>query len=179
MQETLKTAKQLFAGISYAIENLQIAKAESHLLELNAKTADPALWQDQTRAQALMKEQSDLEQKVQKWRVIESSAKDIVELAESEDESLLKDLDKQLSKLQKTFAKYKTDLLFSGPFDDHQAIVSIHAGAGGTDAKYWAQMLHRMYVRYVEKEGVKVNKIDESVGERSGQKSTTIRGKFP
>lgn len=179
MQETLKTAKQLFAGISYAIENLQIAKAESHLLELNAKTADPALWQDQTRAQALMKEQSDLEQKVQKWRVIESSAKDIVELAESEDESLLKDLDKQLSKLQKTFAKYKTDLLFSGPFDDHQAIVSIHAGAGGTDAQDWAQMLHRMYVRYVEKEGGKVTQIDESVGEEAGLKSSTFEVDIP
>ena len=179
MHELLKSAQELLAGIENAIKQLNITDLESQLVELREKTADPELWQDRSNAQALMKQQSGLEQRVGTWRGLESATKDIVELAESGDESLLNDLQKQLEQCQKNFSKLKTELLFAGAFDDHSAIVSIHAGAGGTDAQDWAQMLHRMYVRYAEKENGKVTQIDESLGEEAGLKSSTFEVDLP
>ncbi len=65
--------------------------------------------------------------------------------------------------------------LFNGPFDDHDAILSIHAGAGGTDAQDWAQMLLRMYVRWAEQNNFKVTTIEQSAGEEAGLKSVTLK----
>lgn len=166
-------------SINEAVESLNISGLESEFEKLSQKTADPKLWQDQSNAQALMKQQASIEQRVSTWRGIEQSVKDVVELAESGDESLHTDLAKQLSIYQKTFISLKTQLLFAGQFDDHAAIVSIHAGAGGTDAQDWAGMLHRMYVRYVEKQGGKVTQLDESTGEEAGLKSSTFEVDLP
>ncbi len=179
MQEILKTAQELLMSIEGAVKSLNISGLESELEKLRQKTADPNLWQDQSNAQALMKQQAGIEQRVSTWRGIEQSVKDVVELAESGDESLQADLTKQLSTYQKTFTSLKTELLFAGQFDDHSALVSIHAGAGGTDAQDWAGMLHRMYVRYVEKQGGKVTQLDESVGEEAGLKSSTFEVDLP
>lgn len=179
MLDLLKLAQILLKEIKDAIGRLDLSVLEARLAELKAETSSPDLWHDQSRAQSLMKQQSDLELRINKWRSIEQLVQDLVELAESGDESLKQDLEKQLLEYQSIFIEYKTELLFSGHFDDHQAIISIHAGAGGTDAQDWAQMLHRMYVRFVEKKGGKITQIDESPGEEAGLKSSTFEVDIP
>ena len=179
MQDLIRQANDLRAAIADAIERLHIDDLEAELKLLQAEVADPNLWQDQANAQALLKKQSGLEQRISAWRGIEQSVNDIIELAESGDESLLQDLTQQFDATQKHYTELKTELLFNGPFDDHVAIVSIHAGAGGTDAQDWAQMLHRMYVRFAEKEGGKVTQLEESAGEEAGLKSSTFEIDLP
>lgn len=179
MQDLIKQATELQVAIRDAIERLHIHELEQEITALNQQVADPNLWQDQANAQALMKKQSALQHRITSWRTIEQATKDIIELAESGDESLQTDLTKQLDDTTKKYTALKTELLFNGPFDDHVALVSIHAGAGGTDAQDWAGMLHRMYVRFAEKEGGKVTQLDESTGEEAGLKSSTFEIDLP
>jgi peptide chain release factor 2 len=87
---------------------------------------------------------------------------------------LKEDLADELLKLQKQYKELKKDLRFQGPFDDHQVILSIYAGAGGTDAQDWAQTLLRMYVRWADSQNLKVQTIDQTSGEEAGIKSVTL-----
>jgi len=91
-----------------------------------------------------------------------------------DDTSVRSDLEAQAKHLEITFGKLKKELQFSGPYDDAEAILALHAGAGGTDAQDWTQMLLRMYVRWAEKQGYKVDTLEQSAGEEAGLKSTTI-----
>jgi peptide chain release factor 2 len=172
--EIQKQAEELARSITDAVRRLRIRDLEIHLEELQEQTADPKLWEEQNRAQALMKEQSALETRIKPWRDLEESVKEILELLGLNDISLEADLTKQLVQTQKQFDIQKAELLFKGPFDSRSAIVSIHAGAGGTDAQDWAQMLLRMYVRYAEKASFSVATIDQSEGEEAGIKSVTF-----
>jgi peptide chain release factor 2 len=102
-----------------------------------------------------------------------------VELSAMGDSSLADELLKQLQSARAQFDTLKEELKFNGPYDDHDTIVSIHAGAGGTDAQDWASMLLRMYVRYAEKESWSVVTVDESPGEEAGIKSVTLEVSGP
>lgn len=179
MQELLKQASELQSAIRDALKAIGIDTLETELKKVTEQVSDPALWQDQANAQKLMKQQSSLQTRIKTWRDIEQATSDIFELAKSGDTSLEKDLKTQLTITQAKYYKLKKELLFSGAFDDHAAIVSIHAGAGGTDAQDWAQMLHRMYVRFTEKEGGTVTQIEESAGEEAGLKSSTFEVDLP
>jgi peptide chain release factor 2 len=99
--------------------------------------------------------------------------RDILELAKLRDTEIQADLSEQLKAAEHKFDKLKGDLKFNGQYDDHDAILSIYAGAGGTDAQDWAQMLMRMYIRWAEKENVGITVIEESAGEEAGIKSVT------
>jgi peptide chain release factor 2 len=99
---------------------------------------------------------------------------DIAEFVASGDASLQAELAEQLAAVQKNYEAHKQDLLFDGRYDDHDAIVRLSAGVGGTDAQDWAQMLERMYVRAAEKLGMKADVLEESAGEEAGIKSATI-----
>ncbi len=173
-QDIAKTAEHLRKDIAAALEGIGIEKLERDLSELQQQTSDPDLWADQTRAQNLMKEQSALENRIKPWREMEQQVKDIQELFQLNDASLKSELQKQLDVVQKDFHSRKKELLYSGPYDDHNVIISIHAGAGGTDAQDWAQMLLRMYVRWAEQHNFTVTTIDQSAGEEAGLKSVTL-----
>lgn len=179
MDNLVKQADELTAAIEQALKKLDLAKLEAQLSKVQQQTADPNLWSDQTRAQALMKEQSTLEGRITPWRQLQSSVKDVQELLALNDASLEQDLNKQLKTAQTTFEELKTQLMFDGPYDDHDAIVSIHAGAGGTDAQDWAQMLLRMYVRWAEQQKFSVSTIEQSSGEEAGIKSVTFEVSGP
>lgn len=169
-----KQAGDLSQAIADAVLRLDIKSLEKNLLSLQQKTTDPDLWTDQSRAQRLMKQQSDLDSRISLWRQLEHSISDIMELLETNDASLVKDLTRQLNETQALFDRKKLELLFSGPYDNYGAIISIHAGAGGTDAQDWAQMLLRMYMRYCEQNNFEVATIDQSLGEEAGIKSVTF-----
>lgn len=174
MHDILSAANTLLDGIKEAADRLNIRQLSDELENLKKQSEASDFWNDAQAAQDVMKQLSRLEARVQPWVQLEISVREIIELSEMEDNSLAGDLDAQLSAAQTMFDELKEQLKFSGEYDDFNAIVSIHAGAGGTDAQDWAQMLLRMYVRWAEQSGYQITTIDESVGEEAGIKSVTI-----
>lgn len=164
----------LVTDIAQAVDRLGLSGLEQELLALREKSAAADFWADNLAAQATVKQISKLEQRVTPWRELEKEAQEISELAALGDVTLKSDLEKQLDVTQGKLAKLKGQLKLSGPYDDHDAIIGIYAGAGGTDAQDWAQMLQRMYVRWAEAAGMKVTMIDESPGDEAGIKSVTL-----
>lgn len=174
MQELISQLTSLQTALQQALEHLDLPKLERELAELQAQSQQPDFWSDQQKAQSIMQQQSKLQARIEPWRQLEKELKDALELAHLQDESVKDELQTQAQQLQQQFDQLKTDLQFSGPYDDNNAIVSIHAGAGGTDAQDWAQMLMRMYVRWAEQHKYNVTVIEQSAGEEAGIKSVTL-----
>jgi peptide chain release factor 2 len=175
MQELISQLSSLGSAVADALSVLKISQLEEELTALQAASQAPDFWSDQTKAQASMKQQSSLQTRIEPWRQLETQIKEALELAKMDDSSVQAELQTQLKQLQATFDELKRQLQFNGPYDDSDAILSIHAGAGGTDAQDWAQMLLRMYVRWAEQQGYKVETIEQSSGEEAGLKSVTIQ----
>ncbi len=168
------TAADLKIEIDEATERLNISSLKDELDELRNLSQRSEFWNDSTRAQDVMKQIAKLEARTEPWLRLQHTSREVAELQALKDSGLDEEIAEQIAGLQTSFDILKEDLKFNGPYDDHDAIVSIHAGAGGTDAQDWAQMLLRMYLRYAEKNGWKTNVIDESPGEEAGIKSVTI-----
>jgi len=120
-----------------------------------------------------------LREEVQVWRKLEARARDLIgltELAMAEDDGQLRStLEQDLRALDVDVGKQEVDLLFANPYAEHPALVSIHAGAGGTDSQDWTEMLLRMYLRWAERNKMQSEILDESPGEEAGYKSVTVR----
>lgn len=129
-------------------------------------------------AQTAMREMSTLKQSVESFHALEQRAQDaavLIELAEeSDDTATANELVSELGELEKAIEVAELDLMFSGPHDHSDAIITIQPGAGGTDAQDWAQMLYRMYLRWTERHGFKVSEIDYTPGEEAGIKNATL-----
>lgn len=179
MQELITQLGVLQAAVADAMDRLDIAGLQAKLEELQAKAQAPDFWSDQAVAQAAMQQQSALQARVEPWLQLKQQVDDAVELAELHDQTVQQDLEDQLKSTEQTFQALKKELQFSGPHDDHDAILSIYAGAGGTDAQDWAQMLLRMYVRWAEQNGYQVTTIEQSAGEEAGIKSVTLEVSGP
>lgn len=125
-----------------------------------------------------MQQLGRLKQTVALWRDLQSRAKTLVELTdlaiEEEDSSLQDQLQAEADELARTLAREEINLTLSGPYDDRPAILSIYAGAGGTDSQDWTEMLLRMYVRWAETQGRPVQIMDLSYGEEAGLRSATL-----
>lgn len=174
MDNLLTQATEIHGFIVDAAEKLQLDALVMQKQLLDTKIAQPDFWQQPTKAQEVVKQQAKLERRISPWLRLRADAEDLLELAEMADQTMQDDLQKQLDDVQDRFNALKTDLKFNGPYDDFDAILSIHAGAGGTDAQDWAQMLLRMYVRWAESHNYAVQMIDESAGEEAGIKSATF-----
>lgn len=167
-------AEQLNVQVLDALRRIGYDVLRAKKAELDKQASDPGLWQDNDKAQSVLREQAALDKRLTPWQNLSGSLADLIELTELGDESLHDDLSRQLLEAQTQFSLLKEELKFSGPYDDHNAILSIHAGAGGTDAQDWASMLLRMYVRYAESAGWSVQTVEESAGEEAGIKSVTL-----
>lgn len=174
MDNITRASEELQAALQQAFSNLDLDKLTSQKKQLDVQMASPDFWQDSQKAQEISKQQAKLERRVAPWRSLKKDVDDLNELAAMNDPSMQNDLEEQLADATSRFEKLKDDLKFSGPYDDHDAIVNIYAGAGGTDAQDWAQMLLRMYVRWAEGQGYSVKTVEESVGEEAGIKSVTL-----
>ncbi len=174
MNDLPKEAEALRLAIEAAMKLIGLDSLLLQKAELDAEAAKPDLWQDAQHAQEVMKQQARLQTRLEPWLGLQKDITDIAELATMDDASMAEDLTRQLGEVTARFDALKEQLKFSGPYDDHDAILSIHAGAGGTDAQDWASMLLRMYVRYAEKAGWQVTTVDESAGEEAGIKSVTL-----
>lgn len=180
MDELHTQASQLTADITKAMEQLRIAVLEQDLSNLRQESEAPDFWSDNKYAQDVSRQINKLEGRVTPWNSLNQEAHDLQDMLNLKDDSLTKDLSQQLGKLQEQFEALKAQLKLSGPYDDFDAIVSLHAGAGGTDAQDWTGMLLRMYIRWAEAAGLKAVMIEESAGDEAGLKSATfeVSGSF-
>jgi peptide chain release factor 2 len=174
MEQLSKHAAELELEINSAMQKLDILALGKELEDLQAASLSPDFWNDNLRAQDTMKRIAKLELRVVPWLTLHRLVTDSRELADLHDASLQQDLERQLAEATKEFERLKDDLKFAGPHDNDDVILSIHAGAGGTDAQDWAQMLLRMYVRWAEAQKFTVTTVDESSGEEAGIKSVTL-----
>lgn len=174
MQPLLKRLTTLQADIASAYEQLAIdAKAEQAKV-LEAELSQSEVWNNPTTAQEKSKQLAALNSMVQPWQTLKTQAHDIAELMEFNDESLLTEFEGQVTALEKELSERKKELLFNGKYDDHNAIIRISAGVGGTDAQDFAQMLERMYLRWAERSGVDAKIVERSAGEEAGLKTSVI-----
>jgi peptide chain release factor 2 len=152
-------------------------RALRRLDELNAKVEDQALWNDPKAAQEVMRERRRLDEAISATRSIERDLADnveLIELAESEgDEELATEGVKALSELAIKSGRDKVTALLAGEADGNDTYVEVNAGAGGTESQDWAEMLSRMYTRWAERRGMKVELVDYHAGEQAGIKSAT------
>jgi peptide chain release factor 2 len=137
-------------------------------------TIEPDFWGDSIEAQTVMKELTRLRDEVSIWEKVSTRLGEAAELAALEDEELLNDLSREVETLERAVGKLEFRALFAGKYDDESAILAIHAGAGGTEAQDWAQMLQRMFVRWAEASDYKMEILDESPGDEAGIKSTLM-----
>lgn len=175
MDEIVNQLKDLQEQIQIALKQINAEALERQIKELRQKTLAPDFWKDQKIAQNTNQRLAKLNNHIEPWQKLESQVSENLELAKLDDKSIQTDLKKQLNQLQTEYNTLKKELLYSGPYDDHNVILSIYAGAGGTDAQDWAQMLLRMYTRWVEsKKDFNAKVIDQSMGEEAGIKSVTL-----
>jgi peptide chain release factor 2 len=180
MQEIQDRTEKLKSVIIEMMDRLSIADLKEQLEVLDAESKTQDFWKDNRKAQEIMRKISNLEYRVEPWDNIKQTIDEVEEWIELDDESVVDDLRERLDKVSIKIDELKKELRFSGKYDDLDAIVSIHAGAGGTDAQDWSQMLLRMYVRWAEKNNFTVTIVDESAGEEAGLKSVTfeVEGSF-
>ena len=151
-----------------------MAGKEIKLAELEKETEHPEFWNDSTKAQSIMKTVSNLRDEVESWQKVQKQIHDLTELARMEDESLRGDIEGELKGIEADLEKRAFTTMFSGKYDHDDAILAIHAGAGGTDSQDWAGMIERMYLRWAEDQGFKTEILDFTPGEEAGIKSVTI-----
>jgi peptide chain release factor 2 len=157
-----------------------LSSKAAELAELERQTADPNLWDDPSAAQALLRHADELREELSAWNGLGERARglaEIAELASADDDggaSLEADLERDLSSLQRDWQRMEGELLLSDPHDPSPAIVSVHAGAGGTESQDWAEMLERMYLRWAEHHRYKTEILDQTEGEEAGLKSVTF-----
>ncbi|MEN8235419.1 MAG: peptide chain release factor 2 [Actinomycetota bacterium] len=157
---------------------LDVAGKEQELIELKQQASAPDLWDDQDRALEVTRKLARHERTIGLVGSLESALDDaevLIELAvEENDASGFDDAIAELRETETTLGRLERETLFFGPYDDSTAIVSVHAGAGGVDAQDWADMLFRMYLRYLERADLSFEVDEYQVGEEAGIKSATL-----
>jgi peptide chain release factor 2 len=150
---------------------------EGRVGELNAQLSAPGFWDDPRRAAVISAEQSRAQRKLDTYNRLEAEIRDLPALLEmvGEDDGLLPEADASIAALESEIARLQEQALFSGEYDGGDAIVTLSAGAGGTDAQDWAAMLLRMYERWAEGRGFKFEVLDATPGEEAGLKSATFQ----
>ncbi len=163
--------------------SFDIASKETAAEELRAESARPDLWEDQEKAQDVTRRLSRLEAAVERYRSLERLASDLLaanELAvEHADDELTREVTDGLARLQTAVGSLETEALFSGELDDHDVVMAIHAGAGGTAAQDWAEILLRMYLRWGERNGFDITVREALAGDEAGAKSATLEVRGP
>jgi len=152
----------------------------SQLKKLESESEDPDLWNDRNHAQKVMKKTVDLREEIKGWEKFSEQIIQAKEIAELGDESFRSELESELDSISKEMEHRELKTLLSGRYDHGNALLSIHAGAGGTDSQDWAEMLQRMYLRWADQNEYTAEILDQSAGEEAGIKSVTIaiNGKY-
>ncbi|KAG9444656.1 hypothetical protein H6P81_015996 [Aristolochia fimbriata] len=178
--------QKIMERVEEARSSAGLEQLEMDLEVLEKKAADSSLWDDRSKAQETLLALTDVKDKIKLLSEFKSQveeAETIVNLTEemdSIDTGLLEEASKIVRELKKSLDRFELTQLLSGPYDKEGAVITITAGAGGTDAQDWADMLLRMYVRWGEKQKYKTRVVEKSLGEEAGIKSATLEleGRF-
>ncbi|HEX3018187.1 MAG TPA: peptide chain release factor 2 [Caproicibacter sp.] len=159
-------------------EALGLDAMHKEILELDQKATAPDFWDDMEKSQKILQRSSSLKNKIEKYEKLKSSYDDLLALIELADEegdlSLLPQAQEELDEFKKELDSQRLETLLTGEYDSKNAILTFHAGAGGTEAQDWAMMLYRMYCRWGERHGFTVKTLDYLDGEEAGLKSASI-----
>lgn len=153
--------------------------AAARLEEFDARAEDPTLWDDPENAQKVMRERQKLADAVDRYKALESGLSDnveLIEMGEAEgDDAIITEAEAALAKVKSAAETAELEALLSGEMDDCDAFIEINSGAGGTESCDWASMLSRMYTRWAESRGFKVEMMEYSGGDEAGIKSVTYQ----
>ncbi|MCL2095481.1 MAG: peptide chain release factor 2 [Oscillospiraceae bacterium] len=178
MQEAKKELGDIISQIKQLGENIRIRDVEREHKEYSEKINSDGFWDNITDANSILKKSKILSGKIKDFRNVETAADSAFELASmaisENDESLTQDILRETSRIKKDFSALELGILLDGEYDLNNAIISIHPGAGGTEAQDWAEMLYRMYMRYAEKHSFKIKTLDYLEGDGAGIKSVTF-----
>ncbi|ARE39687.1 Peptide chain release factor 2 [Rhodovulum sp. P5] len=173
------TVEDIRKSLNLLAQRMDWETAEHRLEEFNAMTEDPDLWNDPDRAQKLMRERQSLVDAVDSYKSIAQELEDNIELIElgemEEDDDVVKEAEAALKCLREKAAQKELEALLNGEADANDTFLEINSGAGGTESCDWASMLARMYVRWAEKHGYKVELQSETPGEEAGIKSAAYK----
>ncbi len=177
--EAQNFAEQISKSLELLGQRLDVETAAHRLEEFNARVEDPNLWDDADAAQKLMRDRQALVDAIATYEGIKQELADNVELIElgemEEDEEVVSDAEEALKALAEKAAQKELEALLDGEADGNDTFLEINSGAGGTESCDWASMLARMYIRWAEKKGYKVELQAESAGEEAGIKSATYK----
>jgi len=174
MDALIAQFEDMSSRVEGLIQRLDIDSKLRRIETLEAQSAAPDFWNIPDTAQKTMQQIARLRTEVNHWQGLLGRITDAVELARLEDPSLLDELTAEANVLSVEVERMSLQTMLSGEYDAENAILAIHAGAGGTDSQDWAQMLERMYLRWAEQNGYKVEIIERMEGEEAGVKSVTI-----
>ncbi|MBE1282398.1 MAG: peptide chain release factor 2 [Rhodobacteraceae bacterium] len=177
--ETQNIVAEIEKSLELLAQRMDWETAQHRMEEFNARVEDPNLWDDPEAAQKLMRQRQTLLDAMNTYTGIKQDLSDNIELIElgemEEDEEVVKDAEQALASLKEKAAEKELEALLDGEADSNDTFLEINAGAGGTESCDWASMLARMYVRWAEKKGYKVELQSESAGDEAGIKSATYK----
>ncbi len=174
MEEISHQIDDLNSQLQKALKKLNLDQLDQELIKLDQNSQEPDFWSNQNEAQSVMKRIDEIKNRLKTWRDFQNNLNDLEELAKLKDDSLLDELSRNLAISQKQFDQLSKQLKFDQPYDDHDVIMSIFAGAGGVDAQDWTAMLFRMYTRFFEIKHYQFNIISQTIGDEAGLKSVSI-----
>ena len=172
--------QELEQSVNNNKKNVDFDALKAELKDFEAKLQSPEVWSNQNLASELGQKSREIKETLEMFSRWETTIEDAKAAQEIGDNELIQESEIELKKLEKELDKYEIQKMLSGEYDEADAFLSINAGAGGTDAQDWASMLLRMYTRWAESRGWKVELVDKSDGEEAGIKSATIKisGKY-
>lgn len=179
MEEIKKQIEELEQEVKNLEELLKIEEKKASIYKLQMKMSEPHFWDDSQAASRVVSELKDLKSDVDDWEDLSNRLKSLKEFFSIPDDSLKPDILREVKLLKSACEKLRLQIIFSGKFDQANAIVEINSGAGGTEACDWAAMLFRMYSRWIEDKKFKCKVLNEVKGEEAGIKNITffIEGK--
>jgi peptide chain release factor 2 len=179
LEQLINALLAMRAQLAALIAQLDIAGKEAHIAELEHATTSTEFWANADLAQKTMQELSLLRAEVERWLSAAQRVDDALELAQLRDAELYDEMSQEVAVLTPLVERLSVEAMLSGPYDRENAILAIHAGAGGDDSQDWGQMLERMFLRWAEQNRYKVEILDRN-DEGAGIKSVmmSIRGEF-
>ncbi|MDE2777042.1 MAG: peptide chain release factor 2 [Chloroflexota bacterium] len=174
MDQIISQLSSFKSQINELMARIDVAAKARQIEELEEEASQNEFWNDPEAAQRKMQQLSKLKTLVDKWRALDLRIADALELAELADAGMQEELADETDALSEVVEAMSLQAMLSGDYDSEDAIFAIHAGAGGVDAQDWAEILERMYLRWMEQNGYKTEILDRSGGDEAGLKSVTI-----
>lgn len=176
MDDLIKDLDRLKSETEAVSVALKVDEKKAEIVSLEEEVQKPDIWQDETKARQTTTRLAHLKEEVKEVVSLSheiTEARELALMVEADELGMQEDLDQTRAQLQERLKRLKQKQLLNGPYDNGNAIISIHSGQGGTEACDWAEMLKRMYSRYFEIKGWKTELVEESLGEEAGIKAVT------